>query len=56
MQIFEDSSVLHQVETVVDVKSFLLRQDKGVADQFRVGDSGREVIEGVAGLDRGGVT
>ena len=34
MEVFEDCSVIHQVETVVNVEVLLLCKDKGVFDQL----------------------
>lgn len=50
MQVLEDSRVVHQIQAVVNVKSFLFGQNQGVSDQFFIGDWSSEIIEGVTGL------
>lgn len=50
MQVLVDSRVVHQVQAVVYVKSFLFGQNQSVSDQFFIGDWCSEIVEGVTGL------
>ena len=52
MQVLEDAGVVHQVQTVIHVETFLLGQDQGVFDQLFIGDRRGKVEERVAGLSQ----
>jgi hypothetical protein len=50
VQLFEEGSVFHDVETVVHIEPLFLGEDQGVPNEFAVVDGSGEVVKGIARL------
>ena len=53
LEILEDSSVLHEVQAVVDIHMLHLGEGQGVLEEIHDGDGGGHVVVGVGGVERG---